>query len=71
MTIVTVSVIVLVVLILFIGLYVYAQKHRTKERKQLNHLLEQTEMVLCVCCGQVCVADKWCVFVVDKWCVHR
>ncbi|KAK8798129.1 hypothetical protein WA588_003215, partial [Blastocystis sp. NMH] len=44
-TIVTVSVIVLVVLILFIGLYVYAQKHRSKERKQLNHLLEQTEMV--------------------------
>ena len=37
---------------------------RSKERKQLNHLLEQTEMVLCVCCGQVvcvCCGQVVCV----------
>lgn len=49
-TMVTVSVIVLVVVILFLGLFIYAQRHRSKERKQLRNLLEQTEMVLFVCC---------------------
>ena len=36
-------------LILFIGMYAYAQKHRSNNRKQLNQLLEQGEMGLCVC----------------------
>lgn len=49
MTIVTVSVIVLVVLVLFVGLFIYAQRHRSTKRKQLNNLLEQTEVVWIVC----------------------